>query len=52
MIKKAADDMKFYKLELVNREHSYNAMFGTTPNVGVMMPGPGGKASAGTSKPK
>ena len=27
-IKKAAEDMKFYKLELINREQSYNAMFG------------------------
>jgi hypothetical protein len=23
-IKKAAEDMKFYKLELINREESYN----------------------------
>lgn len=30
--------MKFYKLELINREHSYNAMFGTTPNVGYLNP--------------
>lgn len=30
--------MKFYKLELINREHSYNSMFGTTPNVGVINP--------------
>lgn len=27
-IKKAAEDMRFYKLELINREQSYNAMFG------------------------
>ena len=37
-IKKAAEDMKFYKLELINREHSYNTMFGTNPNVGVINP--------------
>jgi len=37
-IKKAAEDMKFYKLELINREESYNQMFGSTPNVGVMNP--------------
>lgn len=30
--------MKFYKLELINREESYNQMFGSTPNVGVMNP--------------
>mmetsp|Transcript_32609 Transcript_32609/g.28867 ORF Transcript_32609/g.28867 Transcript_32609/m.28867 type:complete len:244 (+) Transcript_32609:203-934(+) len=38
LLKKAAEDMKFYKLELVNRENSYNKMFGTNPNVGVMDP--------------
>lgn len=27
-IKKQEDDMKFYKLELINREQSYNQMFG------------------------
>jgi hypothetical protein len=26
--------MKFYKLELINREQSYNQMFGTTPTIG------------------
>lgn len=26
--------MKFYKLELINREQSYNQMFGTNPTVG------------------
>ena len=30
--------MKFYKLELVNREDSYNKMFGTNPNVGIINP--------------
>ena len=38
LLKKAAEDMKFYKLELVNREDSYNKMFGTNPNVGVINP--------------
>jgi len=38
MIKKAAEDMRFYKLELINREQSYNAMFGAQPNVGLMNP--------------
>ena len=37
-LKKAAEDMKFYKLELINREQSYNGMFGTNPNVGIMNP--------------
>ena len=38
LLKKAAEDMKMYKLELENRELSYNKMFGTTPNVGVINP--------------
>lgn len=38
LLKKAADDMKFYKLELINREESYNKMFGATPNIGVLNP--------------
>jgi hypothetical protein len=37
-IKKAAEDMRFYKLELINREQSYNAMFGAQPMVGLMNP--------------
>ena len=35
-LKKAAEDMKFYKLELINREKSYNEMFGAQPIVGNM----------------
>ena len=52
-IKKAAEDMKFYKLELINREQSYNNMFGNNPNVGVMMPPMGGVGGAqmGGGKP-
>jgi hypothetical protein len=30
--------MKFYKLELINREESFNKMFGTNPNVGFINP--------------
>ena len=30
--------MKFYKLELINREHTFNNMFGNNPNVGLMNP--------------
>jgi hypothetical protein len=30
--------MRFYKLELINREQSYNAMFGAQPSVGLMNP--------------
>ena len=50
LLKKAAEDMKFYKLELINREHSYNQMFGTNPNVGVI--NPLGKAVAGAGVAK
>ena len=30
--------MKFYKLELVNREESFNKVFSRQPNVGVLNP--------------
>ena len=39
--------MKFYKLELINREENFNKMFGTTPNVGVLNPLGGGKPQTG-----
>ena len=38
LLKKAAEDMKFYKLELINREENYNKMFGTNPNIGMINP--------------
>ena len=38
LLKKAAEDMKFYKLELINRDNNFNKMFGTNPNVGVLNP--------------
>ena len=37
-MKKAAEDMKFYKLELINREHTFNNMFGNNPSVGLINP--------------
>jgi len=30
--------MKFYKLELINRESTFNNMFGNNPNVGLLNP--------------
>ncbi len=30
--------MKFFKLELINRENNYNKVFNANPNVGVMNP--------------
>lgn len=55
LIKKTLDDMKFYKLELVNREKNYNKLFGNSPNVGLMdvLPEPatiGRKSTKRTSK--
>ena len=37
-LKKASEDMKFYKLELINRENSFNNIFGGNPSVGVVNP--------------
>jgi len=61
-IKKAAEDMKFYKLELLNREQSYNKVFGAKPNIGIFNPiegkdiqqpiAPGTKENIGTSHAK
>jgi len=47
-LKKAAEDMKKYKLELENREFSYNKMFGTNPNVGFVNPIVAGKTPGST----
>jgi len=40
--------MKKYKLELENREFSYNKMFGTNPNVGFVNPIVAGKTPGST----
>ena len=37
-IEKLTDDMKFYQLELINREQNYNTMFSANPTVGLMDP--------------
>lgn len=37
-IKKAQEALKWFKLELVNREGNYNKLFNAQPNVGVMNP--------------
>jgi len=52
LLRKAAEDMKFYKLELINREESYNKMFGTKPNVGYVMPSDQAKAGKKMAKNK
>ena len=43
--------MKFYKLELINREHSYNNMFGNNPNVGLMAPTANGMVAPKVAAP-
>jgi len=35
-LKKAIEQLNFFKLELINREQSYNQMFNANPNVGVV----------------
>jgi hypothetical protein len=35
-IKQQAEEMKFFKLELINREENFNKMFSRSPTVGVM----------------
>jgi hypothetical protein len=37
-VKKLEEEMKFYKLELINREDNFNNKFGGGPNVGVIDP--------------
>ena len=37
-LKRAWQEMKFYKLELINREKSYNQMFNANPNIGILDP--------------
>ena len=32
------EDMKYYQLELVNREQNYNSMFSSNPQVGLLDP--------------
>lgn len=37
-INKLDEQMKFFKLELINRENNYNKVFNANPNVGIMNP--------------
>jgi len=37
-LQKAYEDMKKYKLDLINKEDTYNKVFSRTPNVGVLNP--------------
>lgn len=37
-LKRAWQELKFFKLELINRENNYNKMFSASPNIGVLDP--------------
>ena len=37
-VRKAFESVKFYKLELINREQNYNKVFNANPNVGILNP--------------
>lgn len=37
-IRKLNENMKFFKLELINREQNYNKMFNANPHIGVFNP--------------
>lgn len=37
-MKKANEQLRLYRLELVNRENNYNKMFNANPNVGTLDP--------------
>lgn len=37
-INKMNDKMKFFKLELINREQNYNKIFNANPHIGVLNP--------------
>ena len=43
--------MKFYKLELINREQSYNQMFGSNPTIGGNSMGMGAMGGIGGKPP-
>ena len=37
-LKRAWHELKFFKLELINRENNFNKLFNANPNVGVLNP--------------
>ena len=37
-LKRAWQELKFFKLELINRENNYNKMFNANPNIGILNP--------------
>ena len=47
---KMEEDMRYYQLELVNREQNYNAMFSANPQVGLLNPLQPSQSSSSISK--
>ena len=47
---KLEEDMRYYQLELVNREQNYNAMFSANPQVGLLNPLQPSSSSSSLSK--
>ena len=47
---KLEEDMRYYQLELVNREQNYNAMFSSNPQVGLLNPLQPSSSSSSLSK--
>ena len=37
-LKKAWQELKFFKLEMINRQNSFNKLFNANPNIGVLDP--------------
>uniref|UniRef100_A0A7S1G7I8 Protein FAM184A/B N-terminal domain-containing protein n=1 Tax=Bicosoecida sp. CB-2014 TaxID=1486930 RepID=A0A7S1G7I8_9STRA len=54
LVKKTMEEMKYFKMELMNREENFNSKFSRTPNVGVMAvvktKGGGGGGAVGGGK--
>lgn len=38
LLRKMADEKKYFQMELVNRENNFNKMFNVMPNVGTINP--------------
>ena len=38
LLRKAEDEMEFYKMTLINSEENYNKVFGSKPKVGSLNP--------------
>ena len=47
---KLEEDMRYYQLELVNREQNYNAVFSSNPQVGLLNPLQPSSSSSSISK--